>query len=79
VVASTSRARAQGPPIYDDGWRIVRVPARETIDLTPAPAALARLGIEFVRPTAIKHDGVVLRRPSFGALVRRIRDRSDAA
>jgi CRISPR/Cas system endoribonuclease Cas6 (RAMP superfamily) len=48
------------------------------IDPRPGPTAEGTLSVEFITPTAIKQDGVVLRHPAFGALVRRIRDRVNA-
>lgn len=37
-----------------------------------------RVALEFVTPTMLKEGGEVLRRPAFGALVKRIRDRVNA-
>jgi hypothetical protein len=70
---------ASGPTVvYEEGDAGVMTPAPETVDLRPGPPAEGVLSLEFVTPTAIKQDGLVLRHPSFGALVRRIRDRVNA-
>jgi hypothetical protein len=55
-----------------DQSALVRVP------LEPEPAAVYGIRLRFLTPTELKWEGRVLREPSFGPLVARIRDRVSA-
>jgi hypothetical protein len=46
-----------------------------SIDLAPATTAPARIGVEFVTPTELKHGGRIVERPEFAILFARVRDR----
>jgi hypothetical protein len=46
-----------------------------SLDLTPAMQPLARIRVDFVTPTELKHDGRVVEDPEFAILFARVRDR----
>ena len=48
------------------------------ITLDPPAIAPARIRVEFLTPTALKHEGGIAERPEFGILFARIRDRIGA-
>jgi hypothetical protein len=45
------------------------------IDLTPAPADVRNIRVEFLTPTELKHEGQIASEPAFPILLARIRDR----
>lgn len=67
-----------GAPVYRGGAPVVRLPAPEAVAIEPDGARDTRVAVEFVTPTALKHEGALVRRPDFHVLVRRIRDRLNA-
>jgi hypothetical protein len=50
----------------------------EPVDLTPRANAPARIRVEFLTPTELKHDGRLIDLPGFAILFARIRDRVSA-
>jgi hypothetical protein len=46
-----------------------------SIDLEPAAHAPARVRVDFLTPTELKHDGRIVDRPEFAILFARVRDR----
>jgi hypothetical protein len=46
-----------------------------SLDLTPSTSAPARIRVDFLTPTELKHEGQVVERPEFAILFARVRDR----
>lgn len=65
-----------GTRLFADGRQLVRsLPEPEEISLEGGEPGEGRLVVEFVTPTEIKSEGVVVARPEFRVLMARVRDR----